>query len=127
MVGVFTYYCNDEATLTDIENSAQSKPDVLFTSKGDKVIKVCSESGFTSDKGNLVASEQGSLYNVKITGMTCFRCVNAISNVVKDLPILAFTINLDKASGTFILSEGIDINMIVSIINSIGSKFTATL
>jgi len=118
MVGVFTYYCNDEATLTDIENSAQSKP---------QVIKVCSESGFTSDKGNLVASEQGSLYNVKITGMTCFRCVNAISNVVKDLPILAFTINLDKASGTFILSEGIDINMIVSIINSIGSKFTATL
>jgi hypothetical protein len=53
MVGVFTYYCNDEATLTDIENSAQSKPDVLFTSKGDKVIKVCSESGFTSDKGKI--------------------------------------------------------------------------
>jgi len=56
-----------------------------------------------------------------------FRCVNAISNVVKDLPVLAFSISLDKASGDFVLSEGIDINMIVSVINSIGSKFTASL
>ena len=56
-----------------------------------------------------------------------FRCVNAISNVVKDLPVLAFTINLEMASGTFVLGEGIDINMIVSIINSMGSKFTASL
>jgi len=51
MVGVFTYYCNEESSLTDIENLAQSESDVLFTSKGDKVIKVCSQSGFTTDKG----------------------------------------------------------------------------
>ena len=52
MVRVFTYYCNDESNLADIENLAHSETDVLFTSKGDKVIKVCSQSGFTTDKGN---------------------------------------------------------------------------
>lgn len=58
---------------------------------------------------------------------TFFRCVNAISNVVKDLPVQAFSINLDKASGLFALGEGIDINMIVSVINAMGSKFSASV
>ena len=55
------------------------------------------------------------------------RCVNAISNVLKDLPILAFSISLEKASGAFVLGDGVDANMIASVINSIGPKFTASL
>ena len=106
MAKVFTYHCDDETSLIEIENAAASAPGVLFTSKGDKVIKVCSESDFTSTKGkslwfgnltsihrtlfpvtltiksvievylssgNLVLTESGSVHNVSIQGMTCFR------------------------------------------------------
>lgn len=51
MVQVFTYHCDDESSLVEIEKAATSAPGVLFTNRGDKVIKVCSENEFSSTKG----------------------------------------------------------------------------
>ena len=56
-----------------------------------------------------------------------FRCVKAVSDVVKDLPLLTFKIVLDDAAGYFVASEGFDINALVAIINGMGDKFTASL
>ena len=56
MVSVFTYYSDDGSSLTDIESEAQSDCNVLFTSKGDKVIKVCSQSSFSTDRGSFKIS-----------------------------------------------------------------------
>ena len=55
------------------------------------------------------------------------RCVAAIGDVVKDLPVLAFNISLENSEGIFAVQDGVDINMIVSVVNSMGTKFTAKL
>jgi len=64
---------------------------------------------------------------VTILGMTCFRCVNAINAVVSELPILMSEISLENNEGTFVCDENLDANMVIAVINSMGTKFSALM
>ena len=48
---VYSFYTADETSIEHIDSLAKAQSGCIFTSKGDKVIKVCSAEEFKSDKG----------------------------------------------------------------------------
>ncbi|KAL5270902.1 hypothetical protein ACHWQZ_G001535 [Mnemiopsis leidyi] len=122
-VTVYTFFSANQDDVSSIEHTALQAQ--CLTKVSGKTVKVVSENVFSSAVGMQVGTAPAVLHEVHIFGMSCERCVNAISDTLLELPLQTFQIRLKEDRGLFVCTPGFDINKVVDIINNIGPKFTA--
>ena len=52
-VSVYSFYCDSQDIVSKVEQSANDCTGVLFISKGERVVKICSTTEFNSSEGKI--------------------------------------------------------------------------